>query len=71
LHAIATLAKLGAVGAGALTIAAAGDGQVFAAVIAGVFMLVNSLLTIFLTLRLSRRRDPPPSPPETPEPPAS
>jgi membrane protein implicated in regulation of membrane protease activity len=68
LHALLSLSKLALLLEAALTIAAAGNSQIFAAVIAGVFMLVNSVLTIWLTVRFARRRDEPPSR-EPPDPP--
>lgn len=70
MHALLTLSKLTLLLEAAGTVLAAGDSQVLAAVVAGVFMIVNSVLTIWLTLRFSRRDErppPPPPPPPAPE----
>ena len=46
-----------ALGLAGVIAAKEGSGIVVAAVIAGCFMLVNSLLTIWLTNRITRRRN--------------
>jgi hypothetical protein len=56
-HALLVVSRLTIVAELGAIVALVESGAVFGAVIAGVFMLANTLLTVYLTTRLSSRRD--------------
>ena len=59
MHALLTFSRLASLTSLLGAAAAAGGGAVEAALIAGGFMLVNTLLTVYLTIRLQRKDEAP------------